>query len=153
MIHYPLTPPSMDTTQLGQCRYAIVLCCCPKRNFSGRWNVDDVSANAISVNVKVFYREALPKDTSNFHISILLLNGAAFSSKTWLDLGTIQVLASMGYQTVAMDVPGFGNSERARISDPGEFINDVVKALNLIRPVVVSSSMSGAFAVPYLVKH
>ncbi|XP_076341908.1 protein ABHD14A-like isoform X10 [Tachypleus tridentatus] len=54
------------------------------------------------INVKVFYREALPKDTSNFHISILLLNGAAFSSKTWLDLGTIQVLAAMGYRTVAM---------------------------------------------------
>ncbi|XP_076350979.1 uncharacterized protein LOC143247197 isoform X2 [Tachypleus tridentatus] len=53
-------------------------------------------------NVKVFYREALPKDTSNFHISILLLHGAAFSSKTWLDLGTIQVLAAMGYRTVAM---------------------------------------------------
>ncbi|XP_076354340.1 putative protein-lysine deacylase ABHD14B [Tachypleus tridentatus] len=114
----------------------------------------DVKETSITVdNVKVLYREALPKDTSNFHISILLLHGEAFSSKTWLDLGTIQVLAAMGYRTVAMDVPGFGNSERARISDRGEFINDVVKALNLIRPVVVSPSMSGTLALPYLVKH
>ncbi|XP_076337444.1 protein ABHD14A-like isoform X2 [Tachypleus tridentatus] len=60
----------------------------------------------ISQNVKVFYHEVLPKDTCNFHISILLLHGAVFSSKTWLDLGTIQVLAAMGYQTVAMDVRG-----------------------------------------------
>ncbi|XP_076337424.1 uncharacterized protein LOC143239795 isoform X2 [Tachypleus tridentatus] len=35
----------------------------------------------------------------------------------------------------------------------GEFINDVVKALNLIRHVAVSPSMSGDFALPYLVKH
>ncbi|XP_076352675.1 putative protein-lysine deacylase ABHD14B [Tachypleus tridentatus] len=128
-------------------------CCCLKWKIYGKWNVDAVAANGIFVNVKIFYREALPKDTSNFHISILLLHRAAFSSKTWLDLGTIQMLAAIGYRTVTMDVPRFGNSERARISDRGEFINDVVKTLNLIRPVVVSRSMSGAFALPYLVKH
>ncbi|XP_076308449.1 uncharacterized protein LOC143223856 [Tachypleus tridentatus] len=48
---------------------------------------------------------------------------------------------------------GFGNSERASISDRGEFINDVVKALKLIRPVVGSPSMSGTFALPNLVKY
>ncbi|XP_076330778.1 putative protein-lysine deacylase ABHD14B [Tachypleus tridentatus] len=165
-------------------------CCCPKWNISGKWNVDAVAPNEIFLNVKVFYREALPNDSSNFHISILLLHGAAFTSKTWLDLGAIQVLAAMGYRTVAMVYlvgflfitnltlqhlevgvsslmrvkrlnhlaildpdQFFGNSERARISDRGEFINDVVKALNLIRPVVVSPSMSGAFALPYLVKY
>ncbi|XP_076330763.1 putative protein-lysine deacylase ABHD14B [Tachypleus tridentatus] len=120
---------------------------------TSRVDVGAVAPNEIFLNVKVFYREALPKDTSNFHISILLLHRAAFSSKTCLDLGTIQVLAVMGYRTVAMDIPGFGNSERARISNRGEFTYDVVKALNLIRPVVVSPSMSGAFALPYLVKH
>ncbi|XP_076372703.1 putative protein-lysine deacylase ABHD14B [Tachypleus tridentatus] len=81
-------------------------CCCPKWNISGKWNVDAVAPIEIFLNVKVFYREALPQDTSNFHISILLLHGATFSSKTWLYLGTIQVLAAMGYRTVAMDVPG-----------------------------------------------
>ncbi|XP_013776282.1 protein ABHD14B-like [Limulus polyphemus] len=114
----------------------------------------DVKETSITIDdVNVFYREALPKGSSNSHISILLLHGAAFSSETWLNLGTIQMLAAMGYRTVAIDIPGFGNSRRKRIPERGEFINDIVKALNLIRPVVVSPSMSGAFALPYLLKH
>ncbi|XP_076344162.1 putative protein-lysine deacylase ABHD14B isoform X1 [Tachypleus tridentatus] len=113
-----------------------------------------VKENVLSVdNIQVFYREAQPESESSPHISILLLHGAAFSSQTWLHLGTIQILAAMGYRTVAIDIPGYGKSSVAGISDQGEFLNHVIKALGLKRPVVVSPSMSGTYALPYLLKY
>jgi len=34
------------------------------------------------------------------------MHGAAFSSKTWEDIKTLQLVAAMGYRAVAVDVPG-----------------------------------------------
>lgn len=52
----------------------------------------------------VFYREALPDGTPKQQV--LLLHGAAFSSETWLKLGTLQYLSAMGHRAVAIDIPG-----------------------------------------------
>ncbi|XP_076334787.1 putative protein-lysine deacylase ABHD14B isoform X2 [Tachypleus tridentatus] len=124
------------------------------RNGVKRTGSIKVKENVLSVdNIQVFYREAQPESESSPHISILLLHGAAFSSQTWLHLGTIQILAAMGYRTVAIDIPGYGKSSVAGISDQGEFLNHVIKALGLKRPVVVSPSMSGTYALPYLLKY
>lgn len=37
---------------------------------------------------------------------MVLLHGQAFTSKTWEDLGTMALLATNGYQALAMDLPG-----------------------------------------------
>ena len=37
---------------------------------------------------------------------MLLLHGAAFSSKDWVDIKTLQLVAAMGYRVIALDLPG-----------------------------------------------
>ena len=37
---------------------------------------------------------------------MVLLHGQAFSSKTWEELGTLALLATNGFQALAMDLPG-----------------------------------------------
>lgn len=45
-------------------------------------------------------------DSARTAVTILLLHGRMFSSKTWLDLGTLHILAAIGFRTVAVDLPG-----------------------------------------------
>lgn len=84
---------------------------------------------------------------------VLLLHGAAFSSATWSELGTIDVLASAGHRVVALDLPGFGRSTSAASVDPETFLVGLLPALGLERPVIVAPSMSGAFVLPLLARH
>lgn len=83
---------------------------------------------------------------------VLLLHGAAFDSGTWESLGTLAVLAGAGFHAVAVDLPGFGASKGAR-ADPDHFLEKLVPALGLERPVIVSPSMSGRFSFPYVLAH
>jgi len=53
---------------------------------------------------QIFYRECLPEHPSP--LVVLLLHGQSFSSQTWVELGTLQFLASLGYRAVAVDIPG-----------------------------------------------
>ncbi|HXK24010.1 MAG TPA: alpha/beta hydrolase [Myxococcota bacterium] len=84
--------------------------------------------------------------------AVLLLHGAAFDSGTWEELGTLGVLAGAGFRAVAVDLPGFGGSKAAR-SDPEHFLEKLVPALGLGRPVIVSPSMSGRFSLPFVLAH
>ena len=54
-----------------------------------------------------------------------------------------------------MSFVGFGKTEGDQYSDHGrgEFLYSLVTALGLSHPVIVSPSMSGSFAMPFLVKH
>jgi abhydrolase domain-containing protein 14 len=83
---------------------------------------------------------------------VLLLHGAAFSSKTWEELGTIALLARKGYRVIAVDLPGFGDSAAAR-ADPERFLADLMHALALAQVAVVAPSMSGRFAFPLVGSH
>ncbi len=84
--------------------------------------------------------------------AVLLLHGAAFSSATWQELGTLDLLAGHGLRVVAVDLPGYGKS--AASSAPAEtFLEELLPALGLTRPVIVSPSLSGAFAFPFLAAH
>ncbi|HPG24486.1 MAG: alpha/beta fold hydrolase [Spirochaetaceae bacterium] len=83
---------------------------------------------------------------------VLLLHGAAFSSMTWEQLGTLRVLAEAGFRAVAIDLPGFGGSKSAR-AEPATFLAKLLPALEIDRPVIVSPSMSGRFSLPFVAAH
>uniref|UniRef100_A0A8V1A4K9 Protein ABHD14A n=1 Tax=Gallus gallus TaxID=9031 RepID=A0A8V1A4K9_CHICK len=95
---------------------------------------------------------------------VLLLHGQAFSSGTWQALGTLALLAAEGHRAVAIDLPGRSESAGAvpargalplHLSPRGRaaFLRHVVQRLGLRRPVLVSPSMSGRFALPFLLAH
>jgi len=83
---------------------------------------------------------------------VLLLHGARFNSRTWLELGTLEFLAKNGCRAMAIDLPGFGKSEEVP-ARPEEFLFHVLPFLDLKRPVVVFPSMSGSFAFPFAIAH
>lgn len=109
----------------------------------------------------LFFREALPVDAAGRQIlpklQIVLLHGQAFTSKTWEELGTLSLLATNGYQALALDLPGFGNSpdsetvktDQSRV----ELLRMFIETLGLRAPVLISPSMSGHYSVPFVMKH
>ncbi|KAM4821691.1 putative protein-lysine deacylase ABHD14B [Thomomys bottae] len=105
---------------------------------------------------KLFFRETRPASGQAARFSVLLLHGLHFSSETWQKLGTLLKLAEAGYRAVAIDLPGLGHSKEAvapaSIGElaPGSFLMDVVDALNLGPPVVISPSLSGMYSLPFL---
>ncbi|ESP01715.1 hypothetical protein LOTGIDRAFT_139246, partial [Lottia gigantea] len=92
-----------------------------------------------------------PKTDEN-KLSVLLLHGQAFTSNNWKEIGTIQLLGVSGYNVIAVDLPGYGKSDSNKIEgeNKGEFLGELIKTLKLESPVIVSPSMSGSFALPYL---
>ncbi|XP_031976607.1 protein ABHD14A isoform X1 [Corvus moneduloides] len=88
---------------------------------------------------------------------VLFLHGQAFTSKTWEALGTLALLAGEGYRAVAIDLPGYGDSPPVEMVVTAQgrrtFLDHVLQELGMQRPVLVSPSMSGRFALPFLLAH
>jgi abhydrolase domain-containing protein 14 len=98
--------------------------------------------------VTIVYREAGASSAP----CVLLLHGAKYSSKTWEELGTLALLAANGYRAIAVDQPGFGESQRAEV-DASRFAFELLDALSIPQCALVSPSMSGRFAFPLVVEH
>jgi pimeloyl-ACP methyl ester carboxylesterase len=85
--------------------------------------------------------------------TILLLHGASFSSQTWADLGTLEVLAGAGHHVIALDLPGFGQSTGPSPENPAAFLDRLLDQFGVNRIALLSPSMSGAYAIPFLLAH
>ncbi len=83
---------------------------------------------------------------------ILLLHGASFSSETWREIGTIDVLAEAGFCVYAVDLPGYGQSESSDM-EPGLWMTKLYEELSLEKSVILSPSMSGRFSLPFVTEH
>lgn len=86
---------------------------------------------------------------------MLLLHGKSFSSKTWLDLETISLFTAAGYRTIAVDLPGFGNSDQLHSTmakRKSDFLLHLMAKLQIFKPVIVSPSYSGFYTLPLLVE-
>lgn len=94
-------------------------------------------------DAEIFYRE-IGVETG---LPVLFLHGAAFHSGKWHDLGTLDTLAQEGFRVVAVDWPGYGQSESSGLASLA-FMEALLDTLKLERPVVVSPSMSGGFSLP-----
>ena len=85
---------------------------------------------------------------------VLLLHGAAFSSQTWEDLGTLNVLEKAGFLAIAIDLPGFKLSEKLKTKiDREVFLDKLILKLKIDRPVVISPSFSGSYSIPFIIKY
>lgn len=105
-----------------------------------------VSSRTVMVaGAKVHVAEAGKEDGQ----VVLLLHGARFSSQTWQEIGTMQVLTDAGYRAIAIDLPGLGNSESTS-EPPEKWLSKLFDALELVKPVVVSPSMSGKYSLPFV---
>lgn len=104
-----------------------------------------VQSKTATVGGKVHFLSAGPVDGRR----IVLLHGANFTSKTWQEIGTITALAEAGYRVVAVDLPGFGQSDSTNVSRT-EWLGKLLDELKLESPVIVSPSMSGGFALPFV---
>jgi pimeloyl-ACP methyl ester carboxylesterase len=84
--------------------------------------------------------------------ALLFLHGASFSAQTWHELGTLAFLAQHGYRTVAVDLPGFGQSESGEFI-PLNFLLEILEQLSLVKPILVSPSLSGMYSLPLVATH
>ena len=82
--------------------------------------------------------------------TVLLLHGARFSSETWRELGTLELLARKGYRALALDLPGYGSSEASE-TPPARFLSTLLPLVSDRPMVIVSPSMSGRFSLPLAV--
>jgi abhydrolase domain-containing protein 14 len=83
---------------------------------------------------------------------VLLLHGAAVSSRTWQELGTLDALAAAGFRAFAVDLPGYGESPPGA-PPAAQFVPALLDALGVQRAALVAPSMSGHFALPCVAEH
>lgn len=81
--------------------------------------------------------------------TVLLLHGARYSSETWRKLGTIELLAKEGFRVLALDLPGYGESEASDVA-PDSFLASLLPLVTDGPVAVVSPSMSGRYSFPLL---
>jgi len=109
--------------------------------------VDELWLDAGGVRVRVL--QAGPVDGP----PVLLLHGARFEARTWVDLGTLDHLAAAGFRAHAVDLPGFTVSEEPWTASDAEFVPALCDALEVRSAALVAPSMSGRYALPATAKH
>ena len=107
------------------------------------------SHNAVVDGTTLHYLEAGASKST----SVLLLHGGRFTSETWRKLGTITSLVDAGHHVIALDLPGYGNSEASTIPR-NDYLHQALETLwPTSRFLMVSPSMSGGFSLPLVARY
>ena len=103
----------------------------------------------------VYYQEIIPKGKAK--LDVLFLHGHSFSSKNWLEINTLNILASHGYRVIALDLPGYGKSsyklDTTDATSRSDFLYHFIQKTRIESPVIVSPSMSGVYSLAYIAAH
>ena len=136
------------------------------RSYTDKGNVRDETMSLDGGNarpLRIHYLASGP-DPATAHKIVVFCHGAAFTSYTWKVVGVLDELGEQGYASVALDLPGFGKSEALRTKrlatsdqrevDRDTFLGAFLKGLRVnersSQVVVVSASMGGTFAMPFI---
>ncbi|KAI6654528.1 Protein ABHD14B-like [Oopsacas minuta] len=117
--------------------------------------IDIVSPECSSM-LKNLHVEGSSELVANSHQGdVLLLHGAAFTSETWKSISTIKILSAQGFRVIAVDLPGYGKTPALTADDPSKdkFIGCVLEKFELDHPFLVAPSMSGEYAIPFVLEH
>jgi pimeloyl-ACP methyl ester carboxylesterase len=86
-------------------------------------------------------------------IPVVLFHGSVAWSEFWRR--TIDSVSAAGFRVIALDVPPFGFSERTggyTRSDQAVRVNDVLRALNAARPIIVGHSVGSGAATEFVLR-
>jgi len=93
---------------------------------------------------EVSYLAAGPQNAERL---VLFLHGSVFSARTWQILGSLDFLASHGYQACALDLPSRG-------ADRHTLVSEFLDALGWgHRVLVVAASAGGMYGSPFVFEH
>ncbi|VDN55691.1 unnamed protein product [Dracunculus medinensis] len=101
---------------------------------------------------EIFYRNADPPLNNFAKGNVLLIHGQSFSSSTWLQHSTMEVIAAAGYRVIAIDLPGCGKTRGPAVPDEkkAEILLRTIRALELDSVIIIGHSMAGQYIIPLL---
>ena len=118
------------------------------------------------LHYNVTYRRGVNNDTDFYieranktRIPVLFLHGPDWQSETWEWMGTLNKLVEFGFDPIAIDIPGRGESVGEALSDDEkseenvEFWDELISVLKIDSPILVSASISHRFVMGWLYKH
>uniref|UniRef100_A0A2I3RDT0 Protein ABHD14A n=1 Tax=Pan troglodytes TaxID=9598 RepID=A0A2I3RDT0_PANTR len=125
----------------------------PPEQTSWLWGDPNVTvlAGLTPGNSPIFYREVLPLNQAH-RVEVVLLHGKAFNSHTWEQLGTLQLLSQRGYRAVALDLPVPLSWYLLTEAGRAVLLERVLRDLEVQNAVLVSPSLSGHYALPFLMR-
>lgn len=91
-------------------------------------------------------------ENKNADETIILLHGMKFTSDDWRRTGIIDNLANEGYNVIAVEIPGYGKSERLDMPYD-DFLNEFANSLGLTSFHLLGPSFSGEISIKFALKY
>ena len=60
----------------------------------------------VAANYRVYYRQVKTVTPNIPKGGVLFLHGVNYTSEKWLEMGTLHLMANMGFRAIAIDLPG-----------------------------------------------
>jgi abhydrolase domain-containing protein 14 len=89
-------------------------------------------------------------------IPVVLLHGYSFYAETWVEVGLFDALAG-DYSVYSFDMPYGAKSRSDKFSaenrdEYADFLNNMLKTLNINNPILIGASISGEVTLRYLIR-
>jgi len=112
-----------------------------------------VSAMEHSLSIQGLRIRYLQKGTG---IPVVLLHGYSFYAETWVEIGLFDELAG-DYSVYSFDMPYGAKSRSDKFSaenrdEYADFLNNLLKTLNISNPILIGASISGEVTLRYLIR-